>query len=232
MKILKTSLAVMATLLAFIGCKEKKEKEVVTYRFTNVDQQKLLPHYTNGSIFTFTNSNNEERKFEVVNIEQKVMLYDELGGMGGFYKTFFYYETKRITLKDYRNEKHYVILIYKSPKDFSAAKDNIYKEFPSHLVMEMYSDPYETEYEAWGRFQHSFYYGTPTISLSSNGRTFKKVHIIERDPKNLIGMGVNPNEWENTDFGGLFNMAKYTYYDEDYGIVRFETYDGHQWILE
>jgi hypothetical protein len=43
------------------GC----EKKNVTYRFTNMDKLKLLPHYTEGRIFTFQNEDGEERKFKV-----------------------------------------------------------------------------------------------------------------------------------------------------------------------
>lgn len=43
-------------------------------------------------------------------------------------------------------------------------------------------------------------------------------------------MGFDTSYWEH--LGGTFNEAKYTYYDENYGIVGFDSYDGCQWRLK
>jgi len=208
------------------------EKKMVTYRFTDKDKLKLLPHYTEGKIFTFLNSDKDERKFEVVDIKQEIIQLYLTGGMGGTPHYAFYYEKKRILLKDYRNEKIYFLDIIKYPIDYSSAKTKSHKKFPSRLILESSGIPYDNEYTGHGFFLLTFNYDEPTTTLSSNGFTYNKVHIIDRNPNKVIGAGLDPDEWANTDFGGTFNMAKYIYFDEDYGIIRFDSYDGQQWRLE
>ena len=218
----------MATIFLSISC-----NKVVTYNFTKDDQsKKLLSHYAKGKVFTLLNNDGDERKFEVVDIEQEIIQLYSSGGMGGIPSSSFYYEKRSIFLKDYRNEKIYYLNIFRYPIDYLSAQAKSYKKFPSHLILENGSIPYDMEYTGHGAFLLSFYYNEPTITLSSNGFTYNKVHIIDRDPKKVVGMGLDPDRWTNTDFGGTFNVAKYIYFDEYYGIVGLETYDGSQWRLK
>jgi len=209
---------VMIGLFLTVSC----EKKMATYRFTDKDKPKLLPHYIEGKIFTFLNNNGDERKFEVVGIEQKIIQRYSSGGMDGFERYYYYYEKKRILLKDYRNEKKYFLDIFRYPIDDNSARARSHKKFPSHLILEHSSIPYDSEYVARGLYLFSLNYDDPTSTLSSNGFIYNKVHIIDRDNGN----------WVNTDLGGTFNMAKYIYFDEDYGIIGFDSYDGQQWRLE
>ena len=228
MKTLKTQIPILLLLLSsiFICANCEREKKTVTYCFTSDDQSKLLPHYTNGKIFTFVNSYGDERKFEVVEVEQEIIQDYSPGGMGGWERYYYYFEMKKIMLKDYRNEKKYIFKIFRYPIDYLSAQTKSYKKFPSRLILEISSN--DSEYAGYGSLQTSFNYDDPTTTLSSNGLTYKKIHILDRDLKSY--MGLSPDHWEH--LGGMFNEAKYTYYDEDYGIAGFDSYDGQQWRLK
>lgn len=186
MKGIKFFLILITIALLLISCKKEKNDEIVTYHFTSDDSIKLLPHYVNGKIFTFVNSEGDERKFEIINIEQKYSQLSQLGG-GIFspsrYYYYFYYEEKIISLKDYKNEKIYCINIWRYPIDVESAKVDIYKKFANRLNMELTSHQ-DGNYSGSGYYQMSFYYGTPVITLLSNGLTFNKVHILDRELNN------------------------------------------------
>jgi len=189
-------------IIAFVCTACEGEKELVIYRFTNDDQQKLLSHYTKGKIFSF---GDDERKFEVVEIQQNITR-DFKGGIQATYNYDFYYEQKRIILKEYVDGGRYVFVIHRYPINVEQAKSNPYKIYPSRLIVKFHEGLYIN-------------FGDPTTKLSANGLTFEKVHILDR-----------------TEFGssqkGLFYEAKYIYYDEYYGFVGFNNFDGTQWRLE
>ena len=77
MKKLRFISILFATSLLLAGCK----REPVTYRFTEEDKLKLLPHYIEGKILTFQNETGEERKFKVEKITLKPRLDFVFGGI-------------------------------------------------------------------------------------------------------------------------------------------------------
>jgi len=216
MKPLKIILTLTVTLFLSISC----NKEIVTYNFINDDQSKLLHHYTIGKIFTFVNHDGDERQFEVVNVEHKIIQECKSSGISGP-RYYFYYEKKNFELKDFRNENYYNLIIQRYPKDILAAKNNIYKKFPSYLFLKIESygiDGYhDGMYDYYGMMPVEFSFEEEITTLTINSITYKRVHILFRE--------------EDCSSGGTFNEAKYTYYDEDHGFIGFDTYDGHEWRL-
>jgi hypothetical protein len=106
------------------------------------------------------------------------------------------------------------------------AKDNPYKKFPTKLSFRIEGDNHKYDY--YGMLPARFYYyDDPTTTLSVNGFTYTKVHILDRS--NILS---HHGGIHDGCCGSMFNEAKYTYYDEDYGIIGFDDYDGNQWRLE
>jgi len=215
-------LVLSCILLVCATCKkEEGEKEIVTYRFTNEDQPKLLPHYIIGKFLNFTDGDSV-KKIEVIETGQKIIQLLHVGGMYGKDRYLFYYEEKRIILKDYINEKHYTLVIKRYPIDGPGAEANIHKIFSSRLILELTGDSYYTQY---GFRPTWFNFDDPTTKLSLNGLTFEKIHIMDRSYH--AGLGIRQDDWESRK--GILNGAKYIYYDENYGIVGFDSFDSQQW---
>ena len=206
--------------LLFVAC--EKEKEFVTYSFTSDDRLKLLLHYIEGKFFSF---GDDERKFKVIGIRQLVRQNVDFAGKSGTDKHYFYYEEKQITLEDYESGRQYTLRIRRYPINVQEAEDNPYKKYPSRLSLNIdgHRYPYNVYDVSKNRYSESFSYGDATTTLSANGLTFTKVHILDRSRYR--------DDWQGY-FGSMFNEAYYTYFDEDYGIVGFDSFAGTQLRLE
>jgi hypothetical protein len=204
---------IIIALLSACKKEDDSKKTRARYVFTNADQVKLLPHYIKGNILTFVNDGGEERQIEVVEIEQLTLMANESGG--SVWRYYFYYEMKRIYIKDLRDGRNYSLIIKRFPKDIEGAKLKMFETFPSHLVLDIADDSHWYPYY----YPISFFYGNSTTAISINGITYKWVHISDR---NYLG---------ETTSGGTIHDAKYTYFDENYGFIGFDSYDGDKWRI-
>ncbi|MDR1345903.1 MAG: hypothetical protein LBK03_04285 [Bacteroidales bacterium] len=208
MKKLKLALILAAIILLSGGCK----KEIVTYRFTEEDKLKLLPHYIEGKIFTFVNENGETRKFKIGEIKQDFRREFDFGGLGGYNQSYFFHEYKRIKLLDLKTNNTFLIQIWKYPIEINIAKENIYKEYSAHLIGKITSDlPYY--------FTIEFNYDNSKEIMNINEVIYNNVLSIETNCD-------FPNE------GGMLIDAVKIYFDEYQGLIGFDDYYGKQWRLE
>ncbi|MDR1345902.1 MAG: hypothetical protein LBK03_04280 [Bacteroidales bacterium] len=207
MKKLKLALILAAIILLSGGCK----KEIVTYRFTEEDKLKLLPHYIEGKIFTFVNENGDTRKFKVVEFKQGIFQEREYRGLGGNDEYYFFYEYKHVDLIDIETQNKFRISIYRKPINIDLAKENLFKELPSQLLGTIgKSDPFT--------FGIHFIYDGITSTFTFNGITYVNVYEL-------------PQKDVKKD-GGMLIDATITYYDEYQGIIGFDDINNHQWRLK
>ena len=225
----KIILILIPIIIAFvwIACEKEEEcveKKFVTYGFTNDDRTKLLPIYTEGQVFSF---GADDRKFEVVEVWHGIRYESTGGGKSGPAKKSFGYEEKQITLKDYESEKLYVIHIkrYPNKEKIMSAKFEPCQRFPSQLTLQIRGD--NSRYDYYGMIPVRVYYDSSTTTLTVNGFTYTKVHILDRSRVyNFQQSG------DRYCVGSMFNEAQYTYFDEDYGIIGFDSFDGQELRLE
>jgi len=215
------------TIIVFIcmACvieEEIDKKLLVTYSFTTDDQRYLLSHYTEGKVFSF---GEDDKKFKVVGVERQIRQYAESGGKSGGAKYYFYYEEKRIILEDYSEGKRYTLMIRKYPIDFAKAINNPDIICPSQLSLLISGD---SHYDAYGRCRVGFIYGDSTTTLTVNDLVFTKVRILDR----ICVYDYQNGVLDKGCVGSMFNEARYTYFDEEYGFVGFDNFDGTQLRLE
>jgi hypothetical protein len=205
MKALKIISMLIATILLLNGCK----KEPVTYRFTEEDKLKLLPHYIEGKIFTFVNENEEERKFKVFSIINHVAKLIMPNGMYVADDEYYFYEEKRILLIDLLSQETFRITLRRLPVNGEVARSNIYKIFPSHLC---------------GLICDNFYNYSIDIIYENeqNSVEINKIYF-----HNVINLSVNTQV-----YSGTLKDASVIYYDEYQGIIGFDDINDHQWRLK
>ncbi|MDR1345900.1 MAG: hypothetical protein LBK03_04270 [Bacteroidales bacterium] len=211
MKPIKVTLWIVALVCLAASCK----KEPVTYRFAEEDKIKLLPHYIKGKIFTFVNENGKTRKFKVVEFKQYIKLDAVLGGMYGGGEEYFYFEYKRIDMIDLASNNKFRININRYPKDVELARNNIYKSYPSYLIITIGSGYPLSPFNFGIYFNNEYGKSTHVI----NGTVHENVFVIENEAA------------QSTEVGMLLD-AKTIYYDEYQGLVGFDDINNHQWRLK
>jgi hypothetical protein len=209
MKPIKIILLIVALVCLAASCK----KEPVTYRFTEEDKLKLLPHYIEGKIFTFANENGETRKFKIEKVyPDQVAQYWLPGGLGGANQEYFFHEYKGFAIIDLTTQNTFGLIIKCFPVNLEEAKLNIYKKFPSLLIGSFDSNlPYY--------FSIEFEYDMNKTTISINGINYQNIFEI-----------LNQNSANKT--GGMLIDAVKIYFDEYQGLIGFDDYYGKQWRLE
>ncbi|MCL2436273.1 MAG: hypothetical protein FWD09_09105 [Lentimicrobiaceae bacterium] len=218
MQNLKKYISILLILLSTIFLCTNCEKEPVTYRFTDADKLKLLPHYTEGKIITFANEIGEERKFKVEKIEQIISeQFWIMGGCGGNCHNYFYCESKYIYLIDLETHNKFYLTLARFPLEYNKAAQDKYRLLPSSLLGRCSS--------GWD-FDHYFSFSFNTEETIQtfifNGITYRDVIIINR--------GEVQYGW--IDNPGMFNDAQIVYYDIYQGLIGFDDINDHQWRLD
>jgi hypothetical protein len=211
MKPIKITLWIVALACLAASCK----KEPVTYRFTEEDKLKLLPHYIEGKIFTFVNENGEERKFKVEKKYQKIETNHWLGGgCGGNCHDAFYCECIYINFIDLETQHSFYLTMARFPIHVNEAEQDNYQLQPSALFGIFSRDVFQGYY-----FAIHFNLDETVQTFNFNGIAYNNVIVIHNSKAKNSG-------------GGMLIDAKTVYYDIYQGLIGFDDINNHQWRLE
>ena len=215
MKNLKLLLVTTTAFLLFVAT--SCEKEPVTYRFTEEDKLKLLPHYIEGKILTFVNEIEEERKFKIEKIEYIISSqYWIMGGCGGSCYEKFYCEPKNIYFIDLTTKNTFYLSLARFPIDYHKACDNWHRLQPSSIFGQYCTTGWLSPYYFW----ISFNFEEIVQTFNFNGITYRDV------------IAATPIDGANNYGGGMLTDAKIIYYDKYQGLIGFDDVNNQQWRLK
>jgi len=205
----------LAGITAFSGC----GKERVTYRFTEKDKPKLLSHYIEGEVLTFVNEKEEERKFKIVKVEQRVVSQHWMGGgCGGNCHDWFYCEPKFFYLTDLATQQEFYFSLARFPIAQNEAEQDGYHLHPSSLFGLFATVSWFTYSFI---FEFSFDEEVQRQRYSDNQFTYNNNMIIINFAK--------AGSWD--EGGGMLTDAKVIYYDIYQGLMGFDDIKNQQWRL-
>ena len=220
MKQIKIILFITAIIFLLNNC--DKDKKPVTYRFTDEDKPKLLPHYTEGEILTFVNEIGEERKFKIEKIEQRVETQDWIYRYcDGECYAYFYCEPKFIHLIDLETQVTFYLSLSRFPLDMQKARIDNYHMQPSSLFGQFHIK------DGWWRshyyiFRFFFNFDEQVQTVTCNGVNYTNVIVVIA---NYYHTGTSHN-------GGALTQTKTVYYDVYQGLIGFDDVNDKQWRLE
>jgi len=219
MKQIKIILFITAIIFLLNNC--DKDKKPVTYRFTDEDKPKLLPHYTEGEILTFVNEIGEERKFKIEKIEQRVETQDWIYRYcDGECYAYFYCEPKFIHLIDLETQVTFYLSLSRFPLDMQKARIDNYHMQPSSLFGQFYIEDgwWSSHYYS---FRFFFKLDEPRKMVTCNGINYDNVITI-----------TNYSTYGNGESGGALIGTKTVFYDIYQGLIGFDDYYGRQWRIK
>jgi len=197
-----------------------KEKEKAYYRFSQLDSERLLP-YKEGQVLKFINQNNEERDFSIyaVNTSLKNLYTVGMGFFTSYAASYFYYDSKSITLIDSKMEQPFYINFNRWPLNTEIAKENIYTEYPSSFSGAI---QYMRFWNVWD--DAIIDYEQRKIEMTVSGKTYKNVFVLSSGSDSII-------EYPWPDGTTQIRDVNVIFYDEIEGIIGFDDLNGNEWRL-
>jgi hypothetical protein len=208
-----------STILLLIITSCYKEKKIAYYRFTSVDNQRILS-YTEGQVLKFMNQSNDERDFTIRSISVSLKQRYNVG-MGFFSPeaaSYFYYDSKHIGFIDSKMEQCFSINFVRWPLDDELAKKDIYTEYPSRLSAAIQYMSF------WNGGDANIDYEQRKIEMIVAGKTYKNVFVLMSGNNSII-------EYLLPDGTTQIRDVNVIYYDEVEGIIGFDDLNGNEWRL-
>lgn len=172
------------------------------YQFTTDDKSKLLKNYYNGKKLIFKSEENLVREFEIINYYQGKIPYGT-GTFSGGNLILFYHDIQKF---EYKTE------------GFPYGEQYLQRFETGEKISKFYG---VSNFPLWND-SSSFIidFSQPIISIVINGKTYSKVRIF------------TSNKNEVLNYGAYERNVNKVYYDEDFGIVKYEEVNGKKWLLQ
>lgn len=172
------------------------------YQFTEEDKSRLLKNYFNGKKLIFKSDDNLAREFEIINYYQGKIPYGT-GTFSGGNMIWFYHDIQKF---EYKTEGF-------------AYKEQYLQRFETKEKTSKFYGV--SSFPLWNDSTSLIIdFSQPMNTISINGKTFNKVRIFNSNKNDIISDGLSKR-----------NVNK-VYYDEDFGIVKYEEVHGRIWILQ
>ena len=212
------NLILLISLLMLISCytnDEDAESPPPYYQFIEEDFEKLLP-YQENQILTYRNEDNEERSYIVTSIKTEKQDYGCCGTLGPptTYTVFYYYDSKRITLKEFPNGNNFWKYYFSRKPPFNNEPNPNIKFYGSIDDFPFWNGQLSDENDSYVQYYTSIEYDEVPISMVVNEFTFSKVHIINSNNPDTINSNVN-----------------IIYFDEVEGIIGFDDLENNKWRI-